>query len=50
MNVSPIIKKWNKQQEKGDYEEEGVKGWGSELTLCLRMDIFMGHGHGQPLA
>jgi hypothetical protein len=26
MNVSPIIKKWNKQQKKGEYEERGREG------------------------
>jgi hypothetical protein len=27
INVSSIIKKWNNQKEKGEYEEGGGKGW-----------------------
>jgi hypothetical protein len=27
INVSPIIQKWNNQEVREEYEEEGGKGW-----------------------
>ncbi len=48
MNVSPIIKNGTTNRKRESSRKGGGEGW--ELTLFLRMDIFMGHGQGQPLA
>jgi hypothetical protein len=37
--VSPIIQKWNNQEEQGEYEEGRGKCWELELILSQRTGI-----------